>query len=75
MSEEMHDYLVKNSGYITVSEYIRTLIRRDKERWAALIERPVGRGRKANDAGVFHEALVQVEKLKAILEDRNDHDD
>jgi Arc/MetJ-type ribon-helix-helix transcriptional regulator len=75
MSEEMHDYLIRNSGYVTVSEYIRSLVRRDQEERAALAVRPLPRLRRANDAGVFYDALIQVEKLKAILEQKEVYDD
>jgi Arc/MetJ-type ribon-helix-helix transcriptional regulator len=71
MSEEMHEYLVQNSGYVTVSEYVRSLVRRDQEQRAALAARPLPMPRRANDAGVFYEALIQVDKLKAILEERD----
>lgn len=71
MPEEMIEYLNRERGYGSLSEYIRAVIRRDQERRADYAARPVRMPHCANETSTFVEALDQLDKLKAILE-RND---
>ena len=71
VSEQMHAYLIKQAGFGTVSEYIRSLVRREQHQRADYAARPTRPLARANDVGSFVDALEQLEKLKAILE-RND---
>ena len=50
-----------------------SLIRREQQRRSEYALRPTALLPRVNDAGVFVNALKQIEKLKAILE-RKDHD-
>ena len=74
VSEKMHTYILEQAGYGTVSEYIRSLVRREQQRREDYALRPVSLPRKANDAGVFADALDQLERLKEILERRDTYD-
>ena len=74
VSEKMHEYILEQAGYGSVSEYIRSLVRREQQRRADYATRPIPTPSRANDSGVFVNALEQLEKLKAILE-RNDNYD
>ena len=71
----MHDYILGESKYGSVSEYIRGLVRREQQRRADYAARPSPGPTRANDWGVFVDALDQLEKLKAILERRDDYGD
>ena len=74
--EEMHAYILKQCGYgSSVSEYIRSLVRRERQRREDYAARPVTMPTRANDCIVFVHALDQIEKLKAILERRDSYDD
>jgi len=68
LPEEIYAYLLKEcANGTTVSEYIRALIRHERQRRADYSARPRFIA-SANDTMIFAEALNQVEKLKAILE-------
>lgn len=69
--EELHDYIIERSRYTTVSEYIRMLVRGDRQRRADDANRPAGLPLRANDSYVLANALEQLDKVKSILE-RND---
>jgi Arc/MetJ-type ribon-helix-helix transcriptional regulator len=71
MPQEMYDYIVSESRRVSVSEYIRSLVRRDQERRADNAARPLRMSPRADETSTFIEALEELEKLKAILE-RND---
>lgn len=73
VSEEIHAYILEQCKYSTVSEYIRSLVRREQQYRADYAARPVPALTRANDCGVFADALDQLEKLKAILERRDDY--
>ena len=64
----MHRYITEQSGYGTVSEYIRSLVREDQQRRADTAARPVPLPRRLNDTFIFADALQHVERLKALLE-------
>ena len=72
VSEEMHGYMLEQAGYGTMSEYIRSLVRREQQQRADYTARPTRPLTRARDIGVFLDALEQVEKLKAILERKED---
>ena len=74
VSEQMHAYVLEQAGYGTVSEYIRSLVRRDQQRRADYAARPTPVPGRANDNAVFVNALDQLEKLKAILECKDKYD-
>ncbi len=65
--EEMHAYLREECGHLSVSEYIRSLVLREQQRRNDYAARPVISPVRANDCVVIAQALEQVEKLKAIL--------
>jgi Arc/MetJ-type ribon-helix-helix transcriptional regulator len=68
MPPDMYDYIVSESRTVSVSEYIRSLVRRDQERRADYAARPHRIPPRANETSTFVEALEELEKLKAILE-------
>ena len=70
----MHEYILEQAGYGSVSEYIRSLVHREQQRRADYAMRPAPTPARANDTGVFVNALEQLEKLKAILERKDNHD-
>ncbi len=74
---EMHAYILEQCTCgSTVSEYIRSLIRREQQRRKDYAARPVVPPiNRANDCIVFAQALDQVDKLKAILERVDTYDD
>ena len=49
VSEQMHEFIVKQSGLRTVSEYIRSLISHDYEQHAQRKAQPTRVLRRAND--------------------------
>ncbi len=69
--EEMHEYIRAQAGYGTVSEYIRSLVRSEQQRRADLAARPAPVLRRANDRLAMSSALEHIERLKAILEQRD----
>ena len=73
--EEMHAYLHKECGHLTVSEYIRSLIRHEQQRRADYAARPREVITTANDCMIIGRALEQLDKLKAILEQADPYDD
>ncbi len=74
VSEEMHTYILEQAGYGTVSEYIRSLVRREQQLRADYARRPTLPLTRANDTYVFADALDQLEKLRAILERKDSYD-
>lgn len=74
VSEQMHSYILEQAGYGTVSEYIRSLVRREQQRRADYGQRPTPPPGRANDNAVFVNALDQLEKLRAILERKDLYD-
>ena len=74
VSEQMHAYILEQAGYGTVSEYIRSLIRREQQRRADYVLRPAPVPGRANDNAVFVNALDQLEKLKKILERKDNYE-
>ena len=75
MPQEMHDYLRTERGHLTVSEYIRSLVRREQQRRADYAARPEVTLTSANECIVIEQALIQLDKLKAILEQTDSYDD
>ena len=76
ISEEMHEYMLTQSRYGSVSEYIRGLVRRDRERREDYASRPVAnRLMRANDGTVLDEALEQLDRLRSVLERRDTYYD
>lgn len=75
VSEDVFQYIQNQSRYGSVSEYIRGLVRRERQRREDQAARPKAPLRKANDAFVTAEALEQLERLRAILERRETYDD
>ncbi len=74
MSEELYRHLEAERGIGTVSEYIRSLIRREQQRRADYRARPVT-ATSANDSMVLADALVQLDRLRAILEREDKYED
>ena len=74
VSEEMHAYILEQAGYGTVSEYIRSLVRREQQLRADYAQRPTLPLTRANDTMVFATALDQLERLRAILEQKDNYD-
>ena len=60
VSEEMHGYILGQSKYGSVSEYIRGLVRREQQWRADYAARPSPGPTRANDWGVFVDALDQL---------------
>jgi Arc/MetJ-type ribon-helix-helix transcriptional regulator len=75
VSEDVFQYIKSQSRYGSVSEYIRGLIRSERQRREDFAARPKAPLRRANDAFGTAEALEQLERLKAILEKRETYDD
>ncbi len=73
--EEMHAYLHEECGQLTVSEYIRSLVRREQQRREDYAARPVISPIRANDCVIIAQALEHVEKLRAILVRRDSYDE
>ena len=65
VSPDMHRFIIDQSAHGTVSEYIRSLVRRDRQ--SAKMRRMSS---QMNDSFVFEDALQQLDRLKAILERR-----
>lgn len=74
MPDEMYEYLTRQCDMGTISEYLRSLIRRDQERRADYAARPRALPARANETTTFVDALDQLEKLKAILERKETYD-
>jgi hypothetical protein len=74
VSEEMHAYILEQAGYGTVSEYIRSLVRSEQQLRADYAQRPTLPLARANDTMVFATALDQLERLRAILEQKDNYD-
>jgi len=74
VSEQMHAYILEQAGYGTVSEYMRSLVRREQQRRADYALRPTPVPARANDTAVFVNALDQLEKLKKILERKDNYE-
>jgi|CXWL01.1.fsa_nt_gi Arc/MetJ-type ribon-helix-helix transcriptional regulator len=75
VSEELYSYMLAQSDYGSVSEYIRGLVNRDRQRRADYAARPVPGLRRANESFVVAEALEQLERLRTVLERRDTYDD
>ena len=75
LPEEMHSYLHRECGHLTVSEYIRSLVRREQQRRADYSARPKATISRANDCFIIAMALEEIKKLKAILEQNDLYDD
>ena len=73
--EEMHTYLHRECGDLSVSEYIRSLVHRDRQRREDYRSRPPHMPIRAGDCIVISQALEQLEKLKAILKRTDTYDD
>jgi Arc/MetJ-type ribon-helix-helix transcriptional regulator len=73
--EKMHDYMLEQVGYGSMSEYIRSLVKREQQRRADYASRPRRESMRANDVFVIVEALEQLEKLQAILERKDPPED
>ena len=74
VSEQMHAYILEQAGFGSVSEYIRSLVRREQQRRADYALRPTPRPGRANETDVVVNALNQLEKLKAILERKDKYE-
>lgn len=68
MSEELHEYVLKQSRYSTVSEYIRSVIRNERRRREDYVARPIAAPRPVNEMFVLANVIEQLDKLKAMLE-------
>ena len=68
----MHTYIVEQARYTSVSEYIRRLVLQEQERREDYAARPTYAPMTMNDSMLLGHALEQLEKLKAILERRED---
>ena len=66
--EEMYDYIVDPDRFGSVSEYIRSLVERDRQQRQDYASRPQRMPMRANDCLAIGAALEQLDKLKAILE-------
>ncbi len=75
VSEDVFQYIQSQARYGTVSEYIRGLIRHERQRREDRAARPAAPLRKANDAFVTADALEHLERLRAILERRETNND
>lgn len=75
VSEEVFQYIQSQSRYGSVSEYIRGLVRRERQRREDHAARPAAPLRKANDTFVTADALEQLERLRTILERRETNND
>ena len=72
ISEELHNYVLRESQYSSVSEYIRYLIQDERQRRADNASRPITftEPRHVNENFVLSEILEKVERLTKILEHR-----
>lgn len=68
--EEMYDYIVDPDRYGSVSEYIRSLVERDRQQRADYASRPRIEPMRANDCVTIGAALEQLDKVIEILEQR-----
>lgn len=75
MPEEMYDHLMRHYGMGSISEYIRSLIRRDLERRADYAARPLPRMLTANESADLGAALIELDKLRSILERKDTYND
>ena len=75
MPEEMYDHLIRQYGMGYISEYIRSLIRRDRERRADYAARPKPSVLTANDSADLGAALIELDKLRSILERKDTYND
>jgi len=62
VSEDMHRFIVEQSKYGTVSEYIRSLVREAQHRRADNTTRPAFRIVPISDHFVIAEAIEQLER-------------
>ncbi|MBL8180305.1 MAG: hypothetical protein JNL64_01700 [Blastocatellia bacterium] len=72
MSERMYDHLRKQSDGSTVSEYIRSLVRREQQRRADEASRPLPRLLTANESIANEDPMYHIEQLRRLLEQRAD---
>jgi Arc/MetJ-type ribon-helix-helix transcriptional regulator len=68
--EEMYNYIAAPDRFGSVSEYIRSLVEHDRQRREDYASRPRLEPMRANDCVTIGAALVQLDKLQAILEGR-----
>lgn len=71
----MHSYILDQSRHGSVSEYIRSLVRRDRQRREDYASRPIPSLPRANDPPVLADALDQLDKLRTILERKDAYED
>jgi hypothetical protein len=70
--EAMHRYIIEQARNTSVSEYIRRLVLQEQERREDYAARPTMPLMTMNDNLVIAQALGQLEKLRAILENTVD---
>lgn len=67
--EDMYTYILKESRYGSVSEYIRSILHREMERRSDDAKRPLDNSPvRANSVGLRADAFDQLEKLREVLE-------
>jgi hypothetical protein len=72
VSREMEEYIREACGELTVSEYLRSLVRREQKRREDYRARPVI-ALRANDVLLMTDALEHIEAAKAILERHDEY--
>lgn len=71
VSQDMHHYIIKQRGYGTVSEYIRSLIREERRRRSDPVVTPAPAVMPLNERFVLADILEQLERLKAVIESQD----
>ena len=68
--EQMYQFIVDAGRHVTVSEYIRGLVESDRQQREDYASRPAFEPMRLNDCFVIAAAIEQLDKAKAILEQR-----
>lgn len=74
MPEDLHEYILEQIGYGSVSEYFRSLVRREIRQRDDYRARPLYEPMRINDTCVLVRALDQLDKLRDILERKDTYD-
>lgn len=73
--EDMYKYMLTEGRYTSMSEYVRALVTRDRQRREDDKARPFPAAPRMGELFVLTEALEHLDKLRSVLERRDIFDD
>lgn len=73
--EDMYEYMLTEGRHTSMSEYIRSLVTRDRQRREDDAARPFPALTRMGEVSVLGEALEHLDKLRAVLERQDIYSD